>query len=283
MKTSIDKRKLKTKAFVFLLVSNWVKAMHPLPIMKASPTKYQTFSPREHITLSSNNEESNQNVLFNRGGEIDQNKNWYQSSVFVAAAVFSVTSILAHANLLPNNGFSNNQEIKNVIYPQIDIERDQIACIITFLGATGFVKGCTYACKHNIIESSVSRKIIHTFSGILFISCWPLFSKQYAARFFAASIMLVFNFRIWKAGQIRASGKTLLECADENKAENELELANAMSRTDDAKEALEGPLIYGFIVLVATVAFWRDNLIGIIAISVLAAGDGVSPIILLHT
>ena len=63
---------------------------------------------------------------------------------------------------------------------------------------------------------------------------------------------------------------------------DESELANAVSRSGDNKEALQGPLVYVIILLGSILAFWQNSLIGIVALSVMAAGDGVSYNYFLH-
>lgn len=60
---------------------------------------------------------------------------------------------------------------------------------------------------------------------------------------------------------------------------DESELAGAISRSGDAKEALKGPFIYVIILLSSVLLFFRDNLTGVIAMSTMAAGDGLADII----
>lgn len=57
---------------------------------------------------------------------------------------------------------------------------------------------------------------------------------------------------------------------------DEAELANAVSRSGDVKEALGGPFLYVTTITTAIFVFWRSTLPGIIAVSTMAAGDGVS-------
>ena len=56
----------------------------------------------------------------------------------------------------------------------------------------------------------------------------------------------------------------------------ESELANAISRSGDNKEALGGPFIYVIVLLAAVLGFWHTSIIGIVSLSIMAAGDGVS-------
>ena len=51
-----------------------------------------------------------------------------------------------------------------------------------------------------------------------------------------------------------------------------------MCSQGDSKEALEGPLLYTFVLIVATL-LWRDSLPGVVAVSTMAAGDGMADIV----
>jgi len=193
-------------------------------------------------------------------------------SLLIAQYVFSVVSVLAYRNWLPDIRFQRS----NIQYPINAIQRDQLACIVTFLAASIFVKVCSLAAKRNILSSRDTRKIIHSFSAPFFLSCWPLFSNTPQSRFFAGAIMIVFNCRLWMAGSTKSE-------ADKNDLDlgEESELANAVSRSGDAKEAIGGPFLYGLNVFLGTILFWRTNLIGILAITIMAAGDGVSLLFIL--
>ena len=104
----------------------------------------------------------------------------------------------------------------------------------------------------------------------------PFFEYSPESRFFAGAIMIVFNCRLWMAGSTKSE-------ADKNDLDlgEESELANAVSRSGDAKEAIGGPFLYGLNVFLGTILFWRTNLIGILAITIMAAGDGVSLLFIL--
>eukprot|EP01121_Diplochlamys_sp_Union-15-3_P011926 TRINITY_DN3503_c0_g1_i1.p1 TRINITY_DN3503_c0_g1~~TRINITY_DN3503_c0_g1_i1.p1 ORF type:complete len:146 (+),score=8.80 TRINITY_DN3503_c0_g1_i1:430-867(+) len=47
-----------------------------------------------------------------------------------------------------------------------------------------------------------------------------------------------------------------------------------MSRTGDKRELLLGPLSYGLIFIISTIAYWRTSLQGVTALILLCAGDG---------
>jgi dolichol kinase len=56
-------------------------------------------------------------------------------------------------------------------------------------------------------------------------------------------------------------------------------LANAISRSGARQEALGGPFIYVVILFSAIMLCFRDNLSGVVALSTMAAGDGMADIV----
>jgi len=127
-----------------------------------------------------------------------------------------------------------------------------------------FVIVWTTLVKVGVLDPRDSRKIIHTGSAPLFLLLWPFFSAAPWSRFFAATVPFINVFRLYAAG------------STDSMQRSEEELANAVSRSGNAKEALGGPLVYVLIMLIATLVFWRDNMTGVMALSTMAAGDGVS-------
>mmetsp|Transcript_22994 Transcript_22994/g.42182 ORF Transcript_22994/g.42182 Transcript_22994/m.42182 type:complete len:354 (+) Transcript_22994:153-1214(+) len=146
------------------------------------------------------------------------------------------------------------------------IYRDLFSTIGAIVAAAIFVKGITYPAKMGKIESRDARKIIHTLSAPLFMLLWPLYSGAYGARVFASIVPLLNTLRLYLAGTDSGSG-------------DETELAGAISRSGDAKEALGGPFVYVLVLLFSTLVFWTDSPIGIVAISNMAIGDGLADLI----
>lgn len=186
-----------------------------------------------------------------------------KSTVLATAVVsFVAVSIAAKAGFLPGP-----TGLDGVVTAYTDdlIRRDMgAATLCAFLGAA-FVKLCTTLAKNGMLEPRDSRKVIHTFSAPLFMLFWPLFSDAEGARFFAAIIPLVNAVRLALAGSGAQGG-------DE-------ELANAVSRSGDIREALGGPFVYVLMILFMVLSFWRSNLTGVVALSMMAAGDGVADIV----
>lgn len=143
------------------------------------------------------------------------------------------------------------------------IAQDAAATIVTAVLAYIFVKVITSLAERGRLDPKDSRKLIHTFSAPLFIACWPIFSPAVGARAFAAIVPLLNALRLYLAAQ----GKS------------ETSLASAVSRSGSAQEALQGPFLYVIILAVMLLGFWRSEPAGIIALSCLAAGDGVADLI----
>lgn len=59
----------------------------------------------------------------------------------------------------------------------------------------------------------------------------------------------------------------------------EPDLVKAISRSGGDKEASGGPLLYVAVLLTMTLAFWRSTVVGLLAISQMAAGDGLADIV----
>jgi len=95
---------------------------------------------------------------------------------------------------------------------------------------------------------------------------WPLFSDVWGARFFAGMITFFQALRLYLAGTERGGSEGN-------------ELASAISRSGNSKEALGGPFIYTIVLFVTILVFWRDNLSGVIVLSTMAAGDGAADIV----
>ncbi|KAL2332995.1 hypothetical protein Fmac_014208 [Flemingia macrophylla] len=118
--------------------------------------------------------------------------------------------------------------------------------------------------KRGLFDQKLNRKLVHISIGLLFILCWPLFSADNRAPFFAALIpgvniikMLVIGLGIWK---------------DEA-------TVKSMSRFGDYRELLKGPLYYVAAITLACIVYWRTSPISIAAICNLCAGDGMADIV----
>lgn len=154
------------------------------------------------------------------------------------------------------------------------IVRDVRSTVLCIAGAAAFVKGITYPSSMGYIEPRDARKIIHTCSAPLFLLLWPLFSNAYGARVFASIVPLLNALRLFVAGTGSSSDN-----GGESSRGSETELAGAISRSGDAKEALGGPFIYVIVMFISTLFFWTDSPVGVVSMATMALGDGLADLI----
>lgn len=168
-----------------------------------------------------------------------------------AISSLSLASISAKLGLLPGP------------YSDDLIARDVGSAVLTAVLGYAFVMLNTWASDQGYVKPQDSRKLIHTFSAPLFILFWPLFSNTAGARVFAAIVPTINAIRLYLAST----------------GSSEASLAKAVSRSGDSREALGGPFIYVCILAACILLFWRESPIGIVALSALAAGDGLADLL----
>ncbi|KAK7305438.1 hypothetical protein VNO77_43344 [Canavalia gladiata] len=130
--------------------------------------------------------------------------------------------------------------------------------------ALSFLRLWQETAKRGLFDQKLNRKLVHISIGLMFMLCWPLFSTDNRASFFAALVpgvniirMLVIGLGIWK---------------DEA-------TVKSMSRFGDYRELLKGPLYYVTTITLASIIYWRTSPISIAAICNLCAGDGIADIV----
>ncbi|MEW6717491.1 MAG: phosphatidate cytidylyltransferase [Chloroflexota bacterium] len=144
------------------------------------------------------------------------------------------------------------------------LENNLLALFITFVIALIWLRLNDWAAARGWISNRLSRKIIHIGTGPIFVLCWLLFTEAPIARYLAASVPLLIT------GQFVLVGLGLIE----DKA-----AVQAMTRTGDRGEILRGPLFYGLVFVLLTVMYWKDTLIGIVALMLTCGGDGLADIL----
>eukprot|EP01038_Epipyxis_sp_PR26KG_P006217 gene6217-8569_t len=127
-----------------------------------------------------------------------------------------------------------------------------------------WLKVWTTLASNGILAPNLTRKIIHSGSAPLFLLMWPLYSKTSHANIVAAIIPIMQVIRLYSAGT--------------SSTNNDQGIINAVSRSGAKNEALQGPLIYSLVLTVATIAFFRESAVGIVAVSQMAVGDGLADI-----
>jgi phytol kinase len=139
-----------------------------------------------------------------------------------------------------------------------------LATLFTFLIALAFLRLMDFLAHRGIIESKLSRKIIHIGTGPIFVLCWLMFPDLPISRWLAALIPFVITTQFVLVG----TGVLKDDAA-----------VKAMSRTGDRREILRGPLFYGIVFILITLIYWKDSPIGIPALMMMCGGDGIADIV----
>ncbi|MGF1513859.1 MAG: diacylglycerol/polyprenol kinase family protein [Elainellaceae cyanobacterium] len=142
--------------------------------------------------------------------------------------------------------------------------RNALVTAVVLILAVGWLRLMDTLAHRGLLPQTLSRKVIHTGTGPLFILCWPLFSETTSARWWAALIPLAI------ALQFAAVGLGWIE----DKA-----AVAAMTRHGSPREILRGPLYYGLSFVVCTLVFWRSSPVGMLALMILCGGDGLADIV----
>lgn len=139
-----------------------------------------------------------------------------------------------------------------------------IALILTFALSLIFLRSMDFIAHRGWMDSKLSRKVIHIGTGPLFVLCWFLFRDTPDARWLAALVpfAITVQFALIGFGVIKDDASV-----------------QAMSRTGDPKEILRGPLYYGIMFVALTLIYWKDSLIGIIALMMMCGGDGIADVV----
>ncbi|MGE5140751.1 MAG: diacylglycerol/polyprenol kinase family protein [Rudaea sp.] len=142
--------------------------------------------------------------------------------------------------------------------------RDLLATVATLAVALAWLRLMDALAHRGVFEPRLARKVIHIGTGPLFVLCWYLFSDQYLARFLAALVPLsiTIQFALVGFGVIR----------DEMAVQ-------AMTRHNDPREILRGPLYYGIVFVVCTILFWRNSPVGVVALMLMCGGDGLADVV----
>ena len=139
-----------------------------------------------------------------------------------------------------------------------------VAALLTFAIAVLFLRLMDFLAHRGMIESRLSRKLIHIGTGPIFVLCWLMYPDVHLSRWLAALVPLVITTQFALVG----TGIIKDEAA-----------VRAMSRTGDRREILRGPLFYGLVFIAVTLIYWKDSLIGIPALMMMCGGDGIADIV----
>lgn len=139
-----------------------------------------------------------------------------------------------------------------------------LATLLTFLIAVFFLRFMDFLAQRGVIESRLSRKLIHIGTGPIFVLCWLMYPDAPISRWLAALVPLLITTQFALVG----TGLIKDEAA-----------VKAMSRTGDRREILRGPLFYGIVFVAVTLIYWKDSLVGIPALMIMCGGDGIADIV----
>ncbi|KAG1327116.1 Phytol kinase 1, chloroplastic [Cocos nucifera] len=153
--------------------------------------------------------------------------------------------------------------------------QDSGATALVLAGAYSLVRAFDTLTERNLIEQlyslhistseqSLSRKVVHVLSGLLFMSSWPIFSSSIEARYFAAIVPLVNCIRLVTYG--------LCIFTDEG-------LIKSVTREGKPEELLRGPLYYVMVLMFCSVVFWRESPVGVVSLAMMSGGDGFADIL----
>ncbi|XP_010658680.1 phytol kinase 1, chloroplastic isoform X2 [Vitis vinifera] len=163
----------------------------------------------------------------------------------ISFSIYSYTSTSRFSSLrrLPNPNLSLNAlpwhpRSRPLTFRTAALLQDAGAAAVVTAGAYGLGLTFDNLTQRKIIEQSLSRKLVHILSGLLFMVSWSIFSTSTEARYFASLVPVVNCLR----------------------------------------ELLRGPLYYVLILLVCTMVFWRESPIGVISLSMMCGGDGIADI-----
>lgn len=144
------------------------------------------------------------------------------------------------------------------------IGNNWIALVLTLALALAWLRLNDYLAHRGVISSPLSRKIIHIGTGPIYVLCWLFFTPAPESRWLAALVPFAITVQfaliglgLWKDPAAVAG----------------------MSRTGDPKEILRGPLFYGIVFIVLTLVYWKESLIGIVALMLLCGGDGLADVV----
>ena len=116
-------------------------------------------------------------------------------------------------------------------------------------------------------HSRISRKMTHIFLGPVFMLTWLIYPENDPyARYYAMLFPSIVAFFLFLSYLFPKNILTRF-------------LLETMSREGRVKELIEGPFIYGVIISLLTIVYWKENINGIVPMIILCLGDGMADVI----
>lgn len=135
--------------------------------------------------------------------------------------------------------------------------------IVTLFLSLLWMRTVNFLTDKEVIQKSVSRKIIHIGTGPIFVLCWALFPENPISRYLAALVPLLIVIQLLLVGKGVIADRTSIL---------------SMARTGEKLELLRGPLLYGIVFVGITLLFWK-TIHAVIALMILCGGDGLADLI----
>lgn len=104
------------------------------------------------------------------------------------------------------------------------------------------------------LNQNATRKLVHITAAPAFMSTWQFYDSKYIA----ASVPIIATLYL---------------------VQNSNSLSSIISRSGNKDEIFRGPLIYTIILSLITLTYWKEDPIGLIAMTQLSIGDGFADII----
>ncbi|KAL2548929.1 Phytol kinase 1 [Forsythia ovata] len=142
--------------------------------------------------------------------------------------------------------------------------QDAGAAVLVIGGGYALVSTFDNLTRRNLIEQSLSRKLVHILSGLLFMAAWPIFSTSTGARYFASLVPCINCSRLVIHGLSLATDEGLIK---------------SVTREGKPEELLRGPLYYVLVLILCAIVFWRESPIGVISLAMMCGGDGIADIV----
>jgi phytol kinase len=130
--------------------------------------------------------------------------------------------------------------------------RDIALSAAIMLTSVGWLQMWIQLAKHNKVETSLARKIIHTGSGPLFVALWPFYSSDSLnTRIISAAVPILTIVNL-----LSSYLKPPQQDINNLSANASYDLVDAISR-GDRSAAVRGPLIYSFVLAYAALTGFR--------------------------
>ncbi|KAI4302291.1 hypothetical protein MLD38_038061 [Melastoma candidum] len=126
------------------------------------------------------------------------------------------------------------------------------------MGAYSLVFTFDNLTQRNLIQQSLSRKLVQILSGLLFMASSPIFSEATSARYFASFVPFVNCLRLLINGLSLATDEGWVK---------------SVTCEGDRAELLRGPLYYVLILIFCAVVFWHDSPPGVILVAMMCIAD----------